>query len=196
MEREPEVLRHLRDGLVGDRPAGVADGVEEPLRDGLELGEVVVGGPHVRSQGRIRPARLLRRRRTFTMQSRDLVVEREDGPQGLVGGAARNTDGGDPERGEDRPTLCPLDGDLQGGPLARWLLAEEVVDRGADGRRDEAQRRQARLAVPVLDGRRLRRSPVHRAGEVVEREAGAQAGVTDPTPEDERVGVVRGGVTK
>jgi len=146
--------------------AGVAAGVERLGGQPLDVGEVVVPGPHVGAQLAVGGAGLLRGRDHPLGLAPQLLVQadevlEDDGRQPGAGPQRRQV-----ERGVDRVGLGPLQGQLERRPLARWLRPEQLLDRHAEPGRQRPEQPQRRLPVAVLHLGQVWRRAAGRRGQL------------------------------
>jgi hypothetical protein len=167
--------------------AGVAACLERVRGQPLDVGEVVVPGPHVGPQLPVGRAGLLRRRHHPLRLAAQLLVQadevlEDDGRQ--PGGGPQRRQG---ERGVERIGLGPLQGQLQRGPLARRLRPEQLLDGHAEPARQRAEQPQRRLPVPVLHLGQVRRRAAGGLGQLGQGQPALLPLVLDPLADHPRV---------
>jgi len=127
VQGESEVRRDVGCGALGERAAGVVDGVEDLPRPLLELGEMVVLRAHEATQRHVGAARLLRGRGSLIAEPLDLALQREHRPQRVVGHRLGDAEGRDAERLERLAAHRTLERDLHRGAFVEGLCLQQRV---------------------------------------------------------------------
>ena len=184
---EAEVLGQLRDRVQAQRPARVADRVEQPMRLSLEVGVVVVHRAHPGAQLGVGAARLLGGGGLLLQATAQLGLQPRDHLEDLGGGAGPDAQRRQAEGGVVLRAREPFDLDLQFGPPGGGPAGEQVLDRHAQDLGDPLDQREPRLAAGVLHEGQVRAAHARALRELVQGEAGLLAQV--PNAAAQRDGV-------
>lgn len=176
---EAQVLGETGHGVQAQRPARVADRVEQPLRLGLEVGVVVVHRAHPGAQLGVGAARLLGGGGLLLQATAQLGLQPRDHLEDLGGGAGPDAQRGQAEGGVVLRAREPFDLDLQFGPTGGGPAGEQVLDRHAQDLRDPLDQREPRLAAGVLHEGQVRAAHARAVRELVQGESGLLAQVPD-----------------
>ena len=178
---------HGDEHALGQRPARVVAGPQGAGRLSLDDVEVVAPLAHGVPQRRVRRPGLFRGGGGLGLLGAQLSRHRDQ----VLEHVGRDA-GADLQRGQAEPPVGRVllrigQGDLQLGPAARRLPAQQLGGRHRQRRRQLLDQRQLRLAAAVLDERQDRGRAVYPLAELGEGQAAHPAHVPQPLAERHKV---------